>query len=391
MEPPKTFKDLGVVDPLCEACDTLGYDAPTPIQEQAIPAALHGRDLLCLAGPDSGTTVAFVLPILQALIINPQALHSLILVPTSELVLEVSRAFQSLGAAIPARCALLIEENDMAVQQTALGQDPHVIVATPQCMLQHLEHTSGFSLHSLKYLVLDEADQLVDLESGRILDRILDMLPPSTTYLFAAAISDKVDSLQRTVLSNPIRASVSTGQIASQSYIFTPAKQKDFYLVHLLQQLPGQTGLLYTQKRTTAQKVAGMLQHLGFHAISIHGRLPDSARLATLNGFWAGSWNLLVLTGAAGQGLVLPPVDFVVNYDLPDGARDYEHRVGCVRAGGGTVVSFVTQYDVEVWIRITDGIFEEVGELEINKDEAMLSAERVRMAQGAAEGSQSLT
>ncbi|OJJ00839.1 hypothetical protein ASPVEDRAFT_190158 [Aspergillus versicolor CBS 583.65] len=386
MEQPKTFKDLGVIDPLCEACDTLGYDAPTPIQEQAISAALHGRDLLCMAEPDSGTTVAFVLPILQALMISPQPLHSLILVPTSELVLEVSQVVENLGTAILVRCTVLIEGSDMAMQQTALRQDPHIIVSTPQCMLQHLEHTSGFSLRILKYLVLYGADQLVDLDSGPILDRILAMLPPKATYLFAATISDKVDSLQRSVLSNPIRASVSTEQTASQSYIFTPANQKDFYLVYLLQQRPGQTGLLYTQKRATAQKVMRMLQYIGFHAISIHGQLSDGARLAALNGFWAGSWNLLVLTGAAGQGLRIPSVDFVVHYDLPDGAGDYNRRVGRASVGGGgTVISFVTQYEVEAWLRIENGIGTRVDELEINRDEVMLFDEQVMMAQSVAE------
>lgn len=385
-QPPKIFKDLGVIKSLCEACDTLGYKTPTPIQKQAIPAALSGRDLLCLAEPDSGTTAAFVLPILQALIDSPQPLHSLILVPTSELVLEVSQAVEDLGTVIPVRCALLIEGNDMAAQETALSQETHVVVATPERILDHLENTKGFSLRSLKYLVLDEADQLVDLGFGPVLDRILGMLPPRTTYLFAAAISDEVDSLQRDVLSNPVRVSVSTEQQTasnpSQSSILAPARDKEIYLVYLLTQRAGQTGILYTSTTRTAQTVAKVLQYLGFSAIPIHGKLPDSARLAALNQFRAGSSDLLVLTGAAVQGLDIPSVDFVINYDLPGDVEDYIHRVGCARAGGsGMVISFITQYEVEVWLRIEDALGERLDALEINTDEVMLFTERVRVAQ----------
>lgn len=385
-QPPKTFKDLGVIEPLCEACDALGYRAPTRTQAQAISAALNGRDLLCLAEPNSGTTAAFVLPILQALTDNPQPLYSLILVPTSELILEVSQAVEDLGTMLPVRCALLIEGSDMAAQETALSQEPHIVAATPERILVHLENTKRFSLRNLKCLVVYGADRLVDLGFRPVLDRALGILPPRTTYLFAATISDEVESLQRAVLSNPVRVSVSTEQqtasTPAQSCILTPARDKEIYLVHLLTQRAGQTGILYTSTTRTAQTVAKVLQYLGFSAIPIHGHLPDSARLAALNQFRAGSWDLLVLTGASVQGLDIPSVDFVLNYDLPGDVQDYMRRVGWARAGGsGMVISFITQYEVEVWLRIEEALGERLDALEINTDEVMLFTERVRVAQ----------
>ncbi len=390
MERPKTFKDLGVIEPLCEACDALGYKVPTPVQEQAIPAALDGKDLLCQAAPDSGTTAAFVLPVLQALVDNPQSLHSLILVPTSELVLEISQAVEALGTVIPVRCVLLIEGNDVAAQETALSQEPHVIVATPHCMLGHLEHTQRLSLLRLKYLVLDEADRLVDFGFRPVLHRILDILPPRTTYIFATTISDEVDALQRDILSDPVEISAPTGQPApTQSVILTPLKEKDIYLAYILDQRAGQTGIIYTQKRLTTQHVAAMVRYLGFSAIPVHGQLSDSARQAALAEFRAGSWDLLVVTGASVQGLDIPSVDFAVNYEPPGNTADYMHRVECAAAGGsGMVISFVTQYDVELWIRIQNAIGEELDELEINRDEAMMHAGRVKQAQRAAESAQ---
>lgn len=247
-DPPKPFQDLGLLEPLCEACDSMGYRTPTPIQALSIPVALQGRDLIGLAETGSGKTAAFVLPILQALLDSPQALHSLILAPTRELALQISQVVEALGACISVRCRVLIGGIDMVSQAMALGRKPHIIVATPGCLLDHLEHTKGFSLRHLKYLVLDEADRLLDLDFGPVLDKILKILPSGarTTFLFSATMSNKVETLQRAALCNPIRVSdsdsvsttrqrgTSTVSMLVQSYTFLPLKYKDLYLVHLL-------------------------------------------------------------------------------------------------------------------------------------------------------------
>ncbi|KAE8146300.1 ATP-dependent rRNA helicase rrp3 [Aspergillus avenaceus] len=387
---PKSFSELGVIESLCDACTELGYKAPTPIQEQCIPVALQGRDLIGLAETGSGKTAAFVLPILQNLMENPQSLHSLILAPTRELAQQIAQAVEALGSLISVRCTLLIGGVDMISQSVALGKKPHVVVATPGRLLDHLENTRGFSLRQLKYLVLDEADRLLDLDFGPILDKLLKILPKRTTYLFSATMSSKVESLQRASLSNPVRVSVSDkGQTAStllQSYLFLPHKYKDIYLIHLLNDRAGQTAIIFTRTVNETQRVSILLRNLGFSAIPIHGQLSQSARLASLNKFRSKSRNLLIATDVAARGLDIPSVDLVINYDLPQDSKTYIHRVGrTARAGrSGHAFSFVTQYDVEVWLRIEEALNKKLDEEKISKEEAMVFAERVSEAQRAA-------
>lgn len=158
---PKTFKELGIIDSLCEACETMGYKAPTPIQAESIPLALQGRDLIGLAETGSGKTAAFALPILQALMEKPQPLFSLVLAPTRELAYQISLSFETLGSTIGVRTAVIVGGMDMVPQSIALGKKPHIIVATPGRLLDHLENTKGFSLRGMKYLyVLQSLTQL---------------------------------------------------------------------------------------------------------------------------------------------------------------------------------------------------------------------------------------
>lgn len=383
----QTFKELGVIDSLCEACDSLGFTKPTPIQARCIPVALQGRDLIGLAETGSGKTAAFVLPILQALMETPQQLHSLILAPTRELAQQIARTVEALGSTISVRCTLLIGGMDMMPQAIALGKKPHVVVATPGRLLDHLENTKGFSLRQIKFLVLDEADRLLDLDFGPIIDKLLRLLPKRKTYLFSATMSSKVESLQRASLSDPVRVSVSAkNQTASkllQSYSFIPHKFKDVYLVHLLNERAGQMGILFTRTVHETQRLSFLLRNLGFPAIPIHGQLSQSARLASLNKFRTRSRNLLIATDVAARGLDIPAVDFVLNYDLPQDSKTYIHRVGrTARAGkSGTGISFVTQYDVELWLRIEDVLGKKVDEYKPEKDEVMIFAERVSEAQ----------
>jgi len=213
---PKTFAELGIIDSLVDACTALGYKAPTPIQEQSIPLALQGRDLIGLAETGSGKTAAFALPILQALMDKPSSLFGLVLAPTRELAYQISEQFEALGSLIGVKCAVIVGGMDMVSQSISLGKKPHIIVATPGRLLDHLENTKGFSLRSLKYLVMDEADRLLDLDFGPILDKILKVLPKERrTYLFSATMSSKVESLQRASLSNPLRVSISASSYST--------------------------------------------------------------------------------------------------------------------------------------------------------------------------------
>ncbi|KAJ5514748.1 ATP-dependent RNA helicase [Penicillium fimorum] len=386
---PKTFKELGLIDSLCEACDKMGYKAPTPIQAESIPLALQGRDIIGLAETGSGKTASFVLPILQALMEKPQPFFGLIMAPTRELAYQISLSCESLGATINVRSTTLVGGMDMVPQSIALGKKPHIIVATPGRLLDHLENTKGFSLRNLKFLVMDEADRLLDMDFGPILDKILKVLPRERrTFLFSATLSSKVESLQRASLSNPARVSISSSKYATvetlqQTYILRPYKHKDIYLVYLLHEFIGQSVIIFMRTVHETQRVAFLLRGLGFGAIPLHGQMSQSARLGALGKFRSKSREILVATDVAARGLDIPSVDCVLNFDLPTDSKTYIHRVGrTARAGkSGTAISFVTQYDVEIWQRIEAAMGKELDEYPAPKDEAMVFADQVSASQ----------
>jgi ATP-dependent RNA helicase DDX47/RRP3 len=388
--PKRTFADLGVREELCDACENMGYKTATPIQTESIPLALEGKDIIGLAETGSGKTAAFVLPILQALLDKPQAYFGLIMAPTRELAYQISQQVDALGSIINVKCATLVGGMDMVPQAIALSKRPHIIVASPGRLLDHLENTKGFSLKHLKYLVLDEADRLLDLDFGDALDKIFKVLPRDGrhTYLFSATMSSKVESLQRAALKNPVRVSISSNshQVVStllQSYMLIPHKHKDLYLIHLLNDNIGHACILFTRTVNETQRLAVLLRTLGFQALPLHGQLSQSNRLGALNKFKAKARDILVATDVAARGLDIPSVDLVVNFDLPHDSETYVHRVGrTARAGkSGKAVSFVTQYDLEIFQRIEHALGKEIPEEKVSRDEVMVYAERVGEAQ----------
>lgn len=320
---------------------------------------------------------------------KPQSFFGLILAPTRELAFQISKSFESLGSTINVRCAVIVGGMDMVSQSIALGKKPHIIVATPGRLLDHLENTKGFSLRTLKYLVMDEADRLLDMDFGPLLDKILKVLPRERrTFLFSATMSSKVESLQRASLSNPLRVSVSSNKYQTvstllQSYLFLPHKHKDIYLVYLLNEFVGQSTIIFTRTVHETQRISFLLRSLGFGAIPLHGQLTQSARLGALGKFRSRSRDILVATDVAARGLDIPSVDVVLNFDLPTDSKTYVHRVGrTARAGkSGVAISFVTQYDVEIWLRIEGALGKKLKEYELEKDEVMVLAERVGEAQ----------
>lgn len=320
---------------------------------------------------------------------KPQSLFGLILAPTRELAYQISEAFEALGSVIAVRCAVIVGGMDMVSQAIALGKKPHIVVATPGRLLDHLENTKGFSLRNLKYLVMDEADRLLDMDFGPLLDKILKVLPRERrTYLFSATMSSKVESLQRASLSNPLRVSVSSNKYQTvstliQTYLFRPHKHKDIYLVYLLNEFVGQRAIVFTRTVHETQRLAFLLRTLGFGAIPLHGQLSQSARLAAVSKIRAQARDILVATDVAARGLDIPSVDVVLNYDLPTDSKTYIHRVGrTARAGkSGVAISFVSQYDVEVWQRIEGALGKQLKEYDVEKDEVMILAERVAEAQ----------
>ncbi|KAM9671333.1 putative ATP-dependent RNA helicase DDX47 isoform 2-T2 [Trichechus inunguis] len=338
-EETKTFKDLGVTDVLCEACDQLGWTKPTKIQIEAIPLALQGRDIIGLAETGSGKTGAFALPILNALLETPQRLFALVLTPTRELAFQISEQFEALGSSIGVQSAVIVGGIDSMSQSLALAKKPHIVIATPGRLIDHLENTKGFNLRALKYLVMDEADRILNMDFETEVDKILKVIPRDRkTFLFSATMTKKVQKLQRAALKNPVKCAVSskyqTVEKLQQYYLFIPSKFK-------------------------------------------------TKRLGSLNKFKAKARSILLATDVASRGLDIPHVDVVVNFDIPTHSKDYIHRVGrTARAGrSGKSITFVTQYDVELFQRIEHLIGKKLPVFPTQDEEVMMLTERVAEAQ----------
>ncbi|CAK7563071.1 MAG: ribosomal RNA processing protein [Sporothrix epigloea] len=394
-ETPKTFKDLGLVDVLCEICTTLGFTTPTPIQAQAVPVALQNRDVIGTAETGSGKTLAFALPILQALLEKPRPFFGLVLAPTRELAVQIGQTFEAFSS-IALRCAVVVGGMDQTSQTIALGKRPHVIVATPGRLLDHLEKTKGFSLKSLRYLVIDEADRLLDMDFGPIFEKILTHLPRERrTMLFSATMSSKVESLQRASLRDPVRVSVQTpgqgpdGQqtvsTLKQSMLVVPLVRKDTALVYLINEYSGRSVVVFTRTIYETHRVASLLRALGFGAIPLNGKLSQSARLAALNKIKSGGRDILIATDIAARGLDIPRISIVINYDVPQDSKTYVHRVGrTARAGkSGHAINLVTQYDVLHFLAIEKaiGMSRQIQSLPINQEDMDVFRPRVEEAQ----------
>ncbi|KAL7073204.1 hypothetical protein ACQ4LE_007512 [Meloidogyne hapla] len=383
----ETFKELGINEELCNACERVGWTKPMPIQQEVIPIALKGRDVIGLAETGSGKTAAFALPILQSLMSNPQRLFAVVLAPTRELAFQISDQFVALGATIGLQVSTIVGGIDMSTQTLSLSKRPHVIVATPGRLVDHLENTKGFDLRTVKYLVLDEADRILNMDFELELDKILKVIPNTRhTFLFSATMTHKVSKLERAHLKKPVRVELSTKyQTVStliQNMLFIPFKYKEAYLVHVLNEKAGNTAIVFCSTCASSVKIALMLRQLGFGAIALHGQMSQPKRLGALNKFKKKDRPILVCTDVASRGLDIPHVDMVLNYDVPAHSKDYVHRVGrTARAGkSGISITLVTQYDVEIYQKVENSIDKRLDPLEINHEEVMKLVERVSEA-----------
>ncbi|XP_044730170.1 probable ATP-dependent RNA helicase DDX47 [Chrysoperla carnea] len=383
-----SWKDLGLVDVLCEACLQLKWNQPSKIQQEAIPVALQGKDIIGLAETGSGKTAAFALPILHALLQNPQRYFALILTPTRELAFQISEQFEALGTTIGVKCAVVVGGMDMMSQALILAKKPHIIIATPGRLVDHLENTKGFNLRALKYLVMDEADRILNMDFEVEVDKILKVVPKERhTYLFSATMTKKVQKLQRASLRDPVKVEVSTKYQTvdklKQHYLFIPLKFKDVYLVHLLNEMAGNSFMIFCGTCNNTIRTALLLRNLGFTAVPLHGQMSQNKRLGALTKFRAKNRSILISTDVASRGLDIPHVDVVINFDIPTHSKDYIHRVGrTARAGrSGKAITFVTQYDVELYQRIEHLIGKQLPLYQTEEDEVMILQERVAEAQ----------
>ncbi|MNQ25945.1 ATP-dependent RNA helicase RhlE [compost metagenome] len=354
-----TFASLGLIDPLLRALDALDYKTPTPVQSQAIPAVLKGRDLMAAAQTGTGKTAGFALPLLQRLTMEgpqvaPNSVRSLILVPTRELAEQVHESFRVYGQHLPLRTLAAYGGVSINPQMMRLRKGVDVLVATPGRLLD-LFRQNAVRFEQVETLVLDEADRMLDLGFARELNELFAMLPQRRqTLLFSATFSETIRELSRVLLRDPLSIEVSPRNAAAQSVkqwlIPVDKKRKSELFCHLLKARRWGQVLVFVKTRKGVDELVGELQRLGVSADAIHGDKPQPARLRALERFKAGEVQVLVATDVAARGLDIDDLPQVVNFDLPIVAEDYVHRIGRTgRAGAsGEAISLVCADEVQL-------------------------------------------
>lgn len=338
------FSGLGIAPILLEALARLNHKNPTPIQRQAIPIAIQGKDVVGVAQTGTGKTLAFGIPMIQRL--QQIKGRGLVVLPTRELASQVDESLRQVGAKLGLRTAVLIGGMAMRPQIQAIAKNPHIITATPGRLNDHLERRT-LHLGSVRIVVLDEADRMLDMGFAPQIAKIFQALPPERqTMLFSATIPLEIMKMATAYMKLPIRIEVApTGTIVkqlTQEIFIIPKNAKAGLLEKLLQQYSGAT-LIFTRTKYGAKKLTRALRDIGHRAAEIHSNRSLSQRREALQGFKSGKYRVLIATDIASRGIDVIGIELVINYDLPTNAKDYVHRVGrTARAGaGGHAISFV--------------------------------------------------
>ena len=349
-----SFASLGLSPALLRAVSELGYDAPTPVQAQAIPAILVRGDVMARAQTGSGKTAAFALPLLHRLEHtpreSPRRTYGLVLAPTRELAMQVGEALRELAAHLTERLKFAVVFGGVAInpQMMGLRGGADVIVATPGRLLDLVAHNAA-DLRDVAMLVLDEADRLLDEGFAEELSRIVALLPRERqTLLFSATFAPAVQALAHDLLRSPtlvdVPAEPAEAPQIEQHAVLVDAARRTQLLRHLIEQGGWTRVLVFVATRYATEHVAGKLTGLGIEAAALHGDLSQGARTRVLADFKAGRLKVLVATDVAARGLHVALLPVVVNYDLPRSPADHVHRIGRTgRAGAkGLAVSFVS-------------------------------------------------
>jgi len=346
------FAELGLAEGGRRAAAARGYVTPTPVQAEAVPAILAGRDVWACAQTGSGKTAAFALPIIERCASEPPgtALKALVLVPTRELAQQVGAACEAYGQFAPRTLKVVTTFGGVSInpQMMALRGGADIVVATPGRLLDLMDH-NALRLDALRTLVLDEADRLFDLGFAEELTRVLAALPAQRqNLLFSATFPTAVHALAEVLLHDPLRIDVpadehTTPRIAQRALLVDRPRRTQL-LRHLVTQENWSRVLVFTATRYTTEHVAEKLRRAGINATALHGELSQAARTQALANFKAGRVQVLLATDLAARGIDIVALPAVVNYDLPRSTEDYLHRIGrTARAGAdGVAVSFIT-------------------------------------------------
>ncbi|CAI9787840.1 unnamed protein product [Fraxinus pennsylvanica] len=378
-----TFLNLGLDKWVVDTCKELGMKQPTPVQRHCIPKILAGQDVLGLAQTGSGKTAAFALPILQRLSKDPYGVFALVLTPTRELAYQLAEQFRAFGAGVNLRCTVIVGGMDMINQAQTLMQRPHVVIATPGRIKVLIEENPDISsvFSKTKFLVLDEADRVLDVGFERDLRVIFQCFPKNRqTLLFSATMTSNLQTVLELSANKAYFYEAYEGfktvESLKQQYLFIPRNVKDVYLLHVLtkmEEMEIRSAIIFVSTCRSCELLSLLLEELEVEVAALHSFKSQSLRLSALHKFKSGQVPVLLATDVASRGLDIPTVDLVINYDIPKYARDYVHRVGrTARAGrGGLAVSFVTQNEVDLIHEIEAVIGKQLDEFECKEKEVL--------------------
>ncbi|MFT5808071.1 MAG: ATP-dependent RNA helicase RhlE [Moritella dasanensis] len=357
-----SFTDLGLSAPILKAVAEKGYDTPSAIQAQAIPAVLSGRDVMAAAQTGTGKTAGFTLPILEKLSQGPRPranqARTLILTPTRELAAQIAENVEVYSKHLNLTSTVVFGGVKINPQMARLRRGVDILVATPGRLLD-LYNQNAIRFHQLEILVLDEADRMLDMGFLRDIRKILAVLPKNRqNLLFSATFSDDIRQLAKGLINDPVEISVTPRNAAAKSVEQwmhpVDKKKKPLLLTHLIKENNWKQVLVFTKTKHGANKLTKHLEEQGINAAAIHGNKSQSARTKALANFKSGEVRALIATDIAARGIDIEQLPQVVNFDLPNVPEDYVHRIGRTgRAGAeGTAISFVCQDEMKELVAI---------------------------------------
>jgi len=366
------FRSLGISDDLLEGLDAMNIRKPTPIQEQAIPAALDGRDLIACAQTGTGKTAAFLLPLIDVITsYKPKeegSIRALVVVPTRELALQIDQQMQAIAYFTPITSIPLYGGSDGAgfdQQKQALTTGVEVVIATPGKLLSHL-NLGYVPLKGLEFLVLDEADRMMDMGFIDDINRIITFLPKERqTLLFSATMPPAIRDLSKRILHDPVEITIALSKPAEgvdqQAYVIFDM-QKAAILEHILNTNEATSIVIFAGRKIEVKNLNRHLQKKGFNARGMHSDLDQAEREEVMLAFRNRKLRILVATDVVSRGIDIDDIDLVINYDVPRDPEDYVHRVGrTARASRkGTAITFVNEKEMREFGRIESLIGYEV-------------------------------
>jgi ATP-dependent RNA helicase DeaD len=365
-----TFKDLGLSPDIQQALDELGYENPTPIQEQAIPELLSGHDVIGQAQTGTGKTAAFGLPLLQYLEPENPEVQAIVMTPTRELCIQVTQALRTYAEHLDIEIVAVFGGAPIRSQQSQLRSGAHVVVATVGRMMDLMQRRS-LVLTSARYVVLDEADEMLDLGFIEDVEKILRMCPSGRqTALFSATMPPPIQKLAESYMYDPTTISITpktlTVDAIAQAFVEVPAKDKTARLIELLKTEEPEQAIIFTRTKIGASKLEKALKDKGLDVKALHGDLSQGVRDGVMIAFKDHRVKLLVATDIAARGLDIEHVTHVINFDVPNSSETYVHRIGRTGRVGrtGRAITFVTPAQREEITRIERDVKTTIGEWE---------------------------